>query len=283
MEFGVKLRKLRKARGLRQDEVAGEIGVSRRSYISYEKENVRPRKRSTYEKLAEVLGCDTAYLLAEDSPSPPAGFLAGASLVTLGAAIINPVAGALVGAALAAESGIRSQEQRKSKETLSYNNDMLLEFEKRQRQFRASALGIIVKALADKEINCRMGDRVGLKGERAYPDEYLIITEQEISSWWFIFWARDPGVDEQAVVSLPDRADIMFSRFSTAKADPGRKASIVVDDESLFDELCEIGGRNSYRGNMTAILIDTENARVEKEELLSSFDIDDANDKLSII
>lgn len=283
MEFGAKLKNLRTKKGLRQDEVAEEIGVSRRAYISYEKGNVRPRKRSTYEKLAEVLGCDTAYLLAEDALSPSAGFVAGVSLVTLGAAMINPIAGALLGAALATESGIKSLEQRKTKESLTYNNDLLLEFERKQKQFRASALGIIIKTLAEKGINCQMGDRACLKGQRAYPDEYLIITERQISSWWFIFWARDLGVDEQAMVSLSDRADIMFSRFSPVKADPDRKASIVVDDESLFDELCEIGGCNSYRGNMTAILIDTENARIEKEELLSSFDIDDVNDKLSII
>jgi len=283
MRFGEKLRKLRTAKGLHQDEVAKEIGVSRRAYISYEKSNVRPRKRSTFEKLANVLGCDTEYLLAEDSPGTLSGLMTSASLITLGASMINPVVGAFVGVALATESGIRSLEQKKPKEVLTYNNDMMLEFEKKQKQFRAAALGIIITALADRGVRCQMGDKACLKGERAYPDDFLVITDQEISSWWFIFWAMDPDVDEHAQIFLPDRADIMFSRFSTAKADPGRKASIVVDDVSLFDELCEIKGRNSYRGNMSVILIDTENAQLEKEELLSSYYIDADDDKLSII
>ena len=42
------------------------VGISRRNYISYEKDGRYPRKREMYYKLAEVFGCDVNYLLTED-------------------------------------------------------------------------------------------------------------------------------------------------------------------------------------------------------------------------
>ena len=66
MKFGEKLAILREKCGLRQADVASMVGISRRNYISYETEGRYPRKRETYHKLAEILGCDVNYLLTED-------------------------------------------------------------------------------------------------------------------------------------------------------------------------------------------------------------------------
>ena len=66
MKFGEKLKKLRTEKGLKQAEVATAVGVSRRTYISYEQEGRYPRKRDVYAKLAETLNCDVNYLMSEN-------------------------------------------------------------------------------------------------------------------------------------------------------------------------------------------------------------------------
>ena len=66
MKFGEKLKKLRTEKGLKQAEVATAVGVSRRTYISYEQEGRYPRKRDVYAKLAETLECDINYLISEE-------------------------------------------------------------------------------------------------------------------------------------------------------------------------------------------------------------------------
>lgn len=66
MKFGEKLRKLRTEKSITQGDVAATIGVSRRTYVSYEQDGRYPRRREVYTKLAEILGCDVNYLLAEE-------------------------------------------------------------------------------------------------------------------------------------------------------------------------------------------------------------------------
>lgn len=66
MKFGEKLKKLRTEKSLTQEEVSSAIGVSRRTYISYEQEGRYPRKRDIYSQLAKVFGCDVNYLMTED-------------------------------------------------------------------------------------------------------------------------------------------------------------------------------------------------------------------------
>ena len=66
MKFGEKLKILRKEKKLSQEELAKAVGLSRRAYIAYELEGAYPRHREVYSRLAEVLGCEVNYLLAED-------------------------------------------------------------------------------------------------------------------------------------------------------------------------------------------------------------------------
>lgn len=64
--FGQKIRKLREDLGWTQQKLADEIGCSLRTISAYERENIRPRHRKTYSKLAEVFGVDINYLLTEE-------------------------------------------------------------------------------------------------------------------------------------------------------------------------------------------------------------------------
>ena len=54
MTFGEKVRRLRKEKGWTQAELAKLSGLSLRTIISYEKGESYPKKRSTYDVLAEI-------------------------------------------------------------------------------------------------------------------------------------------------------------------------------------------------------------------------------------
>ena len=66
MTFGEKLKQLRTASGETQDTVAKAIGVTKRAYVAYELNNVRPRNKERLEKIAEHFNVDVNYLYMEN-------------------------------------------------------------------------------------------------------------------------------------------------------------------------------------------------------------------------
>ena len=71
-----------------------------------------------------------------------------------------------------------------------------------------------------------------------------------------------------------DRASMLMGRLVTMEPDPKRKTSIVVDDRELAGELKKMYGANSYRGNLTAILIDQKEVEISHEDVISLYEID---------
>lgn len=273
MKFGEKLKKRRNELGLTQEDVAKKIGITRRAYIAYEQDNVRPRKRETYKKLADVLDCDADYLMTDggiDSNTFIA-ILAGVVGASLAGMPALAATASFTTAAVLAHSRM-SRDDDGETEVLTKTNDLLLQYAKKQRKFQKMALGEIMSLLADKGIGCRPGSFKGTDSLGGRADAYIMLEGHRIETWWFAFWADDEELQKREYVYVGDRAHLLFSRFSTAAADPRRKASIVVDNRELFDELCRFKGHNSYRGNMSAILIEPDEAKVVKEEILAFFD-----------
>lgn len=66
MTFGEKVQTLRKRKGLNQTEFGQLVGVSLRTVRGWENEGRYPRYRDLYAKIAEVLDCETSYLLTEE-------------------------------------------------------------------------------------------------------------------------------------------------------------------------------------------------------------------------
>lgn len=66
MTFGEKIEKLRKEKGLSQENLAKAIGTARRTIIGWESEGRYPRRQEMYEKLADALGCSASYLRGEE-------------------------------------------------------------------------------------------------------------------------------------------------------------------------------------------------------------------------
>lgn len=107
MNFGEKVKTLRKEHGLSQSELAAVIGVSSRTLQNYEAGISHPRQRSIYKKLADALGCDQNYLLTEDEEfimNAAAGY--GTRAARQAQAIIEQTAAMFAGGELSDEDQI---------------------------------------------------------------------------------------------------------------------------------------------------------------------------------
>ncbi len=302
MDFGQRLRVLRKDAGLTQAQVAESVGVSRRTYVSYEQEGKRPRKVETYEGLARALGCDVKDLLAEDSDTSQsggidieitpgsaadgvaAGMIAAAAFLGSNAATI-PAALSLLPIALGGGlvSGIVQAMKSKKKAKaapLTYAQELLSQLEKERRRFAATARGLIYSALASSGVSFAPAasvDDIASSG----PDEAISVDVDGISSWWLVFEVGKTSAgegDPEQVAEL--RAKTLMARLCDWAPDPARKASIVVEDQALFDALVSRRGKNSYRGNVSAILVDTDEAKLVKEEYYATYEVDADTDAL---
>lgn len=66
MTFGEKVKNLRKTRSMNQTQLAQAVGVSLRTVRGWEVEGRSPKQHELYQKLADTLGCDIAYLMTEE-------------------------------------------------------------------------------------------------------------------------------------------------------------------------------------------------------------------------
>lgn len=66
MKFGEKLRLARKRKKMTQEELAVQVGVSKRTIVNYESGEIYPKGRAMYTTLANVLDLEPSYLLSED-------------------------------------------------------------------------------------------------------------------------------------------------------------------------------------------------------------------------
>lgn len=69
MEMSEIIRNERKKAGLTQEELAKKLGVQKSAIAKYESGRVENVKRSSIQKMAEIFGCDPAYLMGfRDEP-----------------------------------------------------------------------------------------------------------------------------------------------------------------------------------------------------------------------
>ena len=67
MSFAENLKRLRKEKGLTQEQLARQIGVGKRAVIGYEVEGRYPKKHEVYQKIADALDCTMNDLLTDNS------------------------------------------------------------------------------------------------------------------------------------------------------------------------------------------------------------------------
>ncbi|MGF7010175.1 transcriptional regulator with XRE-family HTH domain [Lachnospiraceae bacterium PF1-21] len=270
MKFGEKLRKLRLEKHLTQEEVAKTAEISRRAYISYEQDNVRPRNKETYSKLAKVLGCNEEYLVQDDKAAVAAvaGMLSAVTTISAVNGLAGLATGGMVAGLTLFADKLKGVSKEVEREPVNNSKNLLIQYENLQKRFKAIATGIIINTLAEKGIIYRQGrsDRDQLD---SYPDEVLNIENSVIKSWWFDFWAKDFELDEKYLMSKKNRATILFSRYVTVPKNPTRKMTLVVDDRELFDYICQFENNNSYNANVSVFLVDTDSVTLVCERYLA--------------
>lgn len=72
MGMGERIKEMRKAKGLTQEELAQKLGLKDSAIAKYENGRVENIKRSTIAEMAKILECSPVYLLCldEDPPTP---------------------------------------------------------------------------------------------------------------------------------------------------------------------------------------------------------------------
>ncbi len=146
-----------------------------------------------------------------------------------------------------------------------------IQLAKPQLEFQNTVLDIISKALSEKDINFTADDInkvqiIGLElGGR------LLLHNKPISALWFRTWYADSEKDYGGLGSPQDKAIDLLREPLILNPDPNRKYVIAVNSIEVFDALCIYAGRNSYRGWLSAILIDSENKHILAEATLASF------------
>lgn len=287
MEFGERLKVLRNDKELTQAQVASLAGISRRTYVSYEKSEKRPRKRETYARLASVLGCDINDLLVEDTagglaPNRPYQDLATLIWAGVGMGMLASELPFVVGLPLAALAGVplgtlfqgRTKTREEMATPISSTNEALVQSMRDHKRFVATSKGLIYTMLSEKGVRFSSASTdVHEKGSS--PEEAIAIESADVDAWWFYFEEGKALRDEPDAMSVDTFAKLLMARLYDYVPDKRRKVSIVVGTQELFDALAARKGHNCYRGNMSAIFVDSEEVRVAGEACIATYDLTD--------
>lgn len=228
-----------------------------------------PRGGVTYEQLLDA---------AEYSMSYKEGILAAeAAFATI--PLVGPLA--TMGMAICGATSSAIQRKRKGLEkdrnSVSKNEiekvttDKFEEYHKNCQRFSATAIGILYGKLAQNGIKFRPGYEDELEFETFGNHAVVYLENNSITTWVFMF-AAPYGEDE--ILNKFTKSIIldMMSNLVLLPADKKKKFSIVIDDIELYKDLMSYKGHNSYRGNLSIILVDTTEVSIEKEEYIATYD-----------
>jgi len=222
--------------------------------------------------------------------------IGGASLATVAAlslAMVSPIAaipasqlaGKVIGKTLA------DMQYKKAKAEKINNNeneipkedvvkDRLVEHEKQDKEFIKKSMRGIMLALLEND-NLLIGkDDINSLQFNVVPDEVLKISNHNIESWWFKFYNCPDDSDLLELYTPQALAIALFGGFVTLPIDAKRKISFVINSDKLYNEFIKFKGNNSYKGNISVILIDKTNSAILKEEFISYFDDSDSEHNL---
>lgn len=73
MLFGEKIKSLRKANNMSQEELAKKLGITRRSVLNYETKSMYPKNGALIGKMAEIFNVPADYLFSREDYDKSAG------------------------------------------------------------------------------------------------------------------------------------------------------------------------------------------------------------------
>lgn len=127
---------------------------------------------------------------------------------------------------------------------------------------------------------------IGIMGEITFEDNKfsyqpqfgikIAIEHSTIKEWWFDIQMSD--VELSGAESMLPMINIM-----RAPADPFRKISLVYLNESAFEAFIRCKEKIPYRGELSAILMDSESKTILKEEYVAHYEQGDTSGEFIII
>jgi len=150
-------------------------------------------------------------------------------------------------------------------------------------QFSATAIGILYNQMAQNRIMFRPGnvDEADFDVRPFMIDAITHIEESSIAIWLF---TCIPFLPEYPIMNsiVEKSATGMLQSLVLNVPDMHRKYSIIVNDDKLFNYLLNFREKNSYRGNLSVIQVDTKKVRVVREEYIAHYNLDNKNELLLI-
>lgn len=280
------IKKARGDRSIRQYAIDAGVNpttVSRMEAMEYKpglnvlrkltSEEARPQNGVTFQQLMDAIGYSDGYMNE---------FKKGVNFIGVSAALgtILPVIGKTImlgGLAYPLHSRKKSDFQDANVSdsyTSGYSIETVKELEKNHSKLQALSKGLIYDALSEKGIKYRQ-ERNAVPTERTVPDCKIYLDNSEITEWWFQFIEKTPkGIKEDNPTTDEYRAKEYLSLFFFLKASSQRMVTIVTDDVEIYREMEKFKDNLALRGNLSILLIDSENIRIEEEVLLSLYSTD---------
>lgn len=237
---------------------------------------VEPRGGVTFQDLVNTANLDKTTTL---------GYILG----LLASGMLTGPMGALAAGAMGLEALHNSRnvkEEKETKNTAGNKNTILAEcfgnFQRKLNQFSAISTGVIYAQMAQKGIRFRPGTGGETECELNENDIVAFIEDADISEWIFSFWCLS---DEDIELNgfLKKTALNLFTQFFLFPANAKRKISLVVNNEELYGIFMAYKDRNSFKGNVSVILVDEKQVRVVKEEYIAYYDMEMPELNLTVI
>lgn len=280
------IKKARGDRSIRQYAIDAGVNpttVSRMEAMEYKpglnvlrkltSEEARPQNGVTFQQLMDAIGYSDGYLNEYKKGVDLLGTCA--ALATILPVLRQSLALGGLAYSLHKRKNLDSHDTNASDSfTTGYSIETVKELEKNHSKLQALSKGLIYDALSEKGIEYRQ-ERNIVPTERLVPDCKIYIDNSEITEWWFQFIEKTPrGIKDDNPTTDEYRAKEYLSLFFFLKASSQRMVTIVTDDLEIYREMEKFKDNLALRGNLSIILIDSENIRIEEEALLSSYSPD---------
>ena len=265
--------------------IKGEITPSVKMLKKLTSEEAKPRNGITFESLYAAVGVENIKGSKEDYALAIGALTAGA----IGGALASPfsmftmLAGAATAKALSESKKIKkdkkNSEDDKEKAPIS---ERMEKFRKQQELFAATAMGILYGALAKKGLNFRPGV-LDSQDTNGYGEEKLICIENsKINKWKFNFFSCVDNDSEINEIVERIASDSLLSLILTNPSE-SKKVSLVLKDKELFESIVDTWKTNSYRGNLSIVLIDLNNVCIANEVNVSSYELGNSECELNLL
>lgn len=145
-------------------------------------------------------------------------------------------------------------------------------------KYAKTANAIILSELVQNNISfTQVNEPTGeVKGYK--PDLILHVPKQPVLEWWFEF-RFFPAEQMLRRIDLHH----MFAQLLFMPPKIERKMSYVVDNVNVFELLLEYVGQLSYRGDLSVILVDTEEMCIRREAYLAHYQERDTGSEFYIV